>query len=767
MSRPKEPATAGRKCRVRVNFVEVKKFKYPTVYFYTVEIYNKRRQPAPKKYHDLVIAEILKTRKLGDTFPAYYGNRLYSQIDILRGNSQRKVEVKMEGDPFFVAIKYTGEIDLRNIDLGSNQPWDDKIQNTLTVLNAYINTKLRLQPKNISLSSKSNAIFQVEKDLKKREFLIYGIELLHGFFQSVRPGWDKLFLNVDTCHTTFYPHGDLFSLLPKFLKESNRVPERMSNDLDKGLSLRDIKNLSYRLKGIKFATMYNKRKYTIDSISMESANDYKFKNEEGQLISVSDYFSQCGLTLSHPKLPCVVVVKKGKDGQKKSSYFPLEVCNLVPGQKFPAENLTLAQNGDMIRKTAIDPKTRFEKIDRALREIYDHGSNEYLKSIDLEPDQKLTEMIARIIEGPNMVAGGLNGKEVKVIPKLGVWEVEKFKKGASLHNWSVVVFEDPRKLKSQDVRTAMGKFIDTLVEKGIEVTNKEPKISYAQIPVRFEEDCEFGYNDVKNAFEAGFANAKVKKDRKPQLVVCILNKKSESPQGLYATIKVLSLLEFGVLTQCLLASNLDPSVYQKLVPKLNTKLGGTNSSLVSGEINFKSKKTAMIMGADVYHPGREEKMQGFPSVASVCASMDPDAARYIARYRMNKYLNNETIETLSEMVGELLEEFEKRNGYLPDHIIFYRDGVSEVQIIKIMEEEIEVLKEFLKQLYGNQKLEEPKLTLLICQKRHHMRSIPVNKEDAHPKTGNCLTGTIIDSYIVMENEFSFCKCAVYDKFLRC
>ncbi|CAG8504291.1 1973_t:CDS:10 [Acaulospora morrowiae] len=752
MSRPTEPSTAGKQCKVKVNYVEVKKFDYPKIYIYTIQV-SKKGRPAPKKYHDMVIAEILKAKKFGNnSFPAYYGDNLYSRSDILNGLNYKRVDIKVDGETLTVTVNHIGEINLKDINLDSNIPWDESIQSTLTVLNAYVNTKARLNPKNLSLGSKSNAIFRPQPNM--REFLIQGVELIHGFFQSVRPGWDKLFINIDTCHTTFYPYGNLYDILPKFLKESSRQSERTNKDLDKGLSFKDIRNLSYRLKGIKFLTDYNMRKYTIESISMESSNDLKFENEEGKKLSVSDYFRASGTPLSHPKLPCVVVVKKSK-GARRVLYFPIEVCKIIPGQRFIAEDLSGSQRSEMIRVTSTDPKTRFENIERSLREIFDHGSNEYLSSIGLKSDPKLVEIISRIIDGPGMVASGVDGKEAKIIPKLGVWEVAKFKKGASLHNWSVVVFDDPEKLTRSHVKDAIEKFIEVLTEKGINVTNKKPAISYAQITDKFKETGDFESKDVENAIEVGVKNSAIRRDKGLQLVLCILNKKSDTREGIYSMIKRFGLLKHGVLTQCLQASNLDASVYQKLVPKLNTKLGGTNSSLAAGEINFKSNKTAMIIGADVYHPGRKEKEQGYPSVAAVCASMDPDAARYVARYRLNNFLKNETIEGLVEVVKELLEEFEIRNGYLPDHIIFYRDGVAEVQFEKIMKEEIQLLKGFLKSSYEKKGLKEPRITLLICQKRHHMRSVPVNKEEAHPKTGNCLTGTIIDSFIVMKNEFSF------------
>lgn len=127
------------------------------------------------------------------------------------------------------------------------------------------------------------------------------------------------------------------------------------------------------------------------------------------------------------------------------------------------------------------------------------------------------------------------------------------------------------------------------------------------------------------------------------------------------------------------------------------------------------------MGADVYHPGPEERNNGHPSVAAVCASMNPDCTEYAARYRLNETLKNETIEKLSEMTIELLNEFKNRNGEFPDHIIVYRDGVSEGQFNNIMSDEVFVLKRSLQNFYKKSGEGEPKLTFIVMQKRHHMR----------------------------------------------
>ncbi|CAG8758972.1 17053_t:CDS:2, partial [Funneliformis caledonium] len=150
----------------------------------------------------------------------------------------------------------------------------------------------------------------------------------------------------------------------------------------------------------------------------------------------------------------------------------------------------------------------------------------------------------------------------------------------------------------------------------------------------------------------------------------------------------------------------------------------------------------MVFGADVYHSGKNE--QDVPSIAAVCASMDQDAIVYGHTYSVNKKPRNETIENLEEMVVDLITAFRNRNRVLPQRILFYRDGVSEGQFKKVIEEEVKAMKQALKRVCGNQ---IPKLTFVIVQKRHNTREAD--------RLGNCKPGTVVDTGIVARHEFDF------------
>ena len=117
----------------------------------------------------------------------------------------------------------------------------------------------------------------------------------------------------------------------------------------------------------------------------------------------------------------------------------------------------------------------------------------------------------------------------------------------------------------------------------------------------------------------------------------------------------------------------------------------------------------MIVGADISHPGVGQKDQ--PSIAAVCASVEPNATSYYGRVSVNKQIRNETIECLEDMISDLLKAFYEKNKVFPKRMIFYRDGVSEGQFRGVLNREVIALKTAFDKIYQK---DPPKLTFIIA-----------------------------------------------------
>ena len=101
------------------------------------------------------------------------------------------------------------------------------------------------------------------------------------------------------------------------------------------------------------------------------------------------------------------------------------------------------------------------------------------------------------------------------------------------------------------------------------------------------------------------------------------------------------------------------------------------------------------------------------------------------------------ITDLKLMMEERLKLYQKHKNTLPRRIVVYRDGVSEGQFLTVVREELPAMIEAF-QTFGNIKQPyRPKLTIIICGKRHHTRFYPTDSQFAD-QNGNPRPGTVVD-----------------------
>ncbi|TGO65639.1 hypothetical protein BELL_1003g00030 [Botrytis elliptica] len=204
----------------------------------------------------------------------------------------------------------------------------------------------------------------------------------------------------------------------------------------------------------------------------------------------------------------------------------------------------------------------------------------------------------------------------------------------------------------------------------------------------------------------------------------------------------------------------DIGVISNISLKINFKSGGTSHFLndVASQRIFwaGAKANTMIVGADVSHAGKGTDAT-CPSMAGVVATCDQLCSQYFASARLQEN-NTESIADLADMIGERLDKYRTaNNNSLPEHILFYRDGVSESQYGMVVNDEIPLIKAGCKAAGGRGGRGGnwcPKITLLVVGKRHHTRFFPkLAKNDQY--NNNLSSGLVIDSGVVTPNHFSF------------
>ena len=119
-----------------------------------------------------------------------------------------------------------------------------------------------------------------------------------------------------------------------------------------------------------------------------------------------------------------------------------------------------------------------------------------------------------------------------------------------------------------------------------------------------------------------------------------------------------------------------PQYFANVSLKVNMKLGGVNHVLDQAASRWLLEKPTMLVGMDVTHPG-PGSLRGTPSIAAVVASTDKFYGQFPGSLRIQES-KKEMIEELAEMMKERLEAFRQKSNRLPERILVYRDGVSEV-----------------------------------------------------------------------------------------
>lgn len=139
----------------------------------------------------------------------------------------------------------------------------------------------------------------------------------------------------------------------------------------------------------------------------------------------------------------------------------------------------------------------------------------------------------------------------------------------------------------------------------------------------------------------------------------------------------------------------------------------------------------------------------------MAASHDGNAFCYNVCWRLQGP-RIEIIEDFKEIMVEHLKFYQRKNGCLPNKILYYRDGVSEGQFQQVMASEKMAMTMACAEIKpGYEKV--VKITIIVVQKRHHTRFFPGKTEigQADRRNNNVPPGTIVDTEITHPNENHF------------
>ncbi|KAF8914444.1 argonaute-like protein [Gymnopilus junonius] len=613
--------------------------------------------------------------------------------------------------------------------IAGKQSQDNAVQTSIMALNIVI----RMQP-NQKYPFNVRSFFTPAN----KKAIGAGIELWRGYFQSLRPAQNKLYVNLDISTGMMYKDGPLLALCLEFLGRPGQDENLLSPR--RGFPDRERVRLQRFLVGMRVITEHSQgggkreRGYVVKRLTAEGANTRSFTDREGKSMTVANYFDKVvGRRLKFPDIICIEV--------GSGAVIPLELCRVPPGQ-IMRKQIPSDKTNDMLEFSKLDPPQRLASIRQGLQ-VLQYGQSEYIRQFGMKISETPMSVRARVLPPP-MLKYGEGSAQKTIKPANGSWNMrdKKFFKPSVIKQWVIVVYESERRFPRRAAEEMAFGFCQGAVSVGMQVMDSHPVIVY-----------ENGQGVIGEQLKRAGKACLDQKKSPPNLMVVVL---PEGGNQIYTAVKHFGDVTMGVATQCLKSnkcSRAKPQYWANVMLKLNVKLGGINSVL--GEMNAALNDPGhptIVMGADVNHPA--PGADGRPSFAALVSSVDSTTAKYISESRVQMG-RVEMIEDLENMCKAAIGKYAgyqnafEKGRPPPSRLIFYRDGVSEGQFQQVLDDELPKIKKACQAMKIN-----PKITLVVVGKRHHIRMFPQNPGDAD-KTGNCQAGTTIDEGLGHPTEFDY------------
>ncbi|GAV57115.1 PAZ domain-containing protein/Piwi domain-containing protein/DUF1785 domain-containing protein [Cephalotus follicularis] len=568
-----------------------------------------------------------------------------------------------------------------------------------------------------------------------------------GFFQSLRPTQQGLALNVDFSVTAFH---ESIGVIPYLQKRLEFLRDLLPQRKTRGLSGEERKEVEKALKNIRVFVCHREtvQRYRVCGLTEDATENIWFADRDGKNLRLLNYFKDhYNYDIQFRNLPCLQI------SRRKPCYLPMELCIICEGQKFLGK-LSDDQTAKILTMGCKRPRERQAIIDGVLKGPVGPTSGNQGREFKLHVSREMTRLNGRILQPPKLKLGdGGHIRDLTPSRHDRQWNLldSHVFEGTRIERWALISFGG-----SLDQKSSVPKFINQLSQRCEQLGIFLKKNT--SIPPQFE--------SMQVLNKVTLLESKLKKIYKAasndlQLLICIMERKHKG----YADLKRIAETSVGVVSQCCLYLNLGRLSSQflaNLALKINAKVGGCTVALYNSLPSqiprlFRLDEPVIFMGADVTHPHPLDDFS--PSVAAVVGSMNwPAANKYVSRMRSQTH-RQEIIQDLGEMVGEILDDFYQEINKLPKRIIFFRDGVSETQFYKVLQEELQAIREASSRFPSYR----PLITFAVVQKRHHTRLFP---HDADPSSSqnqfsdeNIPPGTVVDTVITHPREFDFYLCS--------
>ncbi|KAH8335023.1 hypothetical protein KR067_006945 [Drosophila pandora] len=460
-------------------------------------------------------------------------------------------------------------------------------------------------------------------------------------------------------------------------------------------------------------TRYNNRTYKINDICFDQNPKYNFETKYGS-ISYLEYYKQYhNISIKDVNQPLLLSVKKSRENPDEMIQFCLipELCYLTGLREDVRSDNKLMR--EIASFTRVSPNNRQVALEKFFENVTKTPeARDILKSWGLSLNATYNALKGRqmpleqIYFAKTDFSAGKSSEFSKHAVNNEMFKIIHLKKWILIH-------------LRNDLRAA-NNLLDNIKQcsKTLGMNVSKPTI------------ISIDYDRIDSYVQSLRRNITIE----DQIVVCICHNIREDR---YSAIKKICCSEIPIPSQIINAKTLlneskNRSIVQKILLQMNCKMGG---SLWTIKIPFKK---VMICGIDTYHdPSNRGK-----SVSAFVASLDCSYTQWYSK-AVIQTKGEEISNGLTASFEIALNAYQQRNGYRPDSVIIYRDGIGDGQLNICSEYEVPQF-----ELAGGKNI---KISFIVVQKRINTRLFCENNN----RFENPCPGTVVDMHITRAHMFDF------------
>ncbi|KKK16353.1 hypothetical protein P175DRAFT_0477219 [Aspergillus ochraceoroseus IBT 24754] len=737
----------GKEIELQLNAYAITKYPSQKVYQYDVHIGNgvEKSGVVKKVWNSMARKSKLKQiifdgQKLAWSLIEYSnGLNIMVDLDAEQGRPAGKIP-----NAFRLVVRRT-----KTVNLAALNSWlHGKVSMQETVLEAlnFLDHVLREFPSGKFLAIK-RSFFDENGEYRD---IGNGVLAFKGVYQAIRPALNRgLIVNVDVSNTCFWARTSLVGAAMAVLdcrdhQHLTHLLKPVSDGHGGTTESSAFFEVHRRIKKLQVQPHYRGcpvlgTNFIIKGLINCNAKNYMLDIKDPatgatQRLSVEGYFKKkYNIVISLWELPMVEMTKKGV-------VYPMEFLTIHGLHRY-LWKLNEYQTSQMIKYAASRPADRLNSIQNS-KKMLDHSNDPVLQTFGLQVDSNMIRTKARLLPAPDIQFGanqrcnpGTNGR----------WDLrgKKFYQPNKrpLDCWGVGYFPGKRNAIN---RTQVEAFCDALM-KGY--SGHGGNVVRRPLVVELKED-------VGEAIKTLYNSTGVKFQKDPQLLVVIVTDKNSFT---YSRIKKSCDCRWGVPSQVLQSAHVakaNPQYVSNVLMKVNAKLGGTTARAIPKVNEAALRPGSMIIGADVSHAPHGVWL---PSLAAMSVCMDTFGGRYWGACEANgdrvEIIARANIEViLTPLIREWMSTV--GGGRAPEHVYYFRDGVSTGQFEHVLNQEVFDMKSIFMNLTNN--LWKGKFTVVIANKRHHLRAFPKpGDRNSADKNGNPLPGTLIERDVTSPHDWDF------------